>query len=429
MTDPDASLATGQRSLGDPEVTFPLFPPLVAGCPTTSTDAVQYPLEVDYDYDRAEPGLFDQPPLPGLRRWQPLLPPLDPGMDLGAGGTPLVAAGGVADAVGYDGELLVKDESANPTWSHKDRLAYAAVSAAKESGAPGVVVASSGNHGAATAAHAARADLPCVVVTSTDVAGSMDRFLRAYGAAVVGVPRDRRWDCVRALHDRLGYQPVSNLTRTHTGHPFGPEGYKTVGYELFRQLDGRAPGTVFVPTGYAELLYGVWKGFRELSALGVADATPRMVACEPAARAPLSAALAADEAARTVAAAPTDAASIGVTVGGYRGVRAVRESGGTAYALADGAIRTAQDRLAADGHWQELSAAAGVAGLAAAVDAGDPVPGPAVAVCTSSGFKDPRDGASIPEVDPDRVLDALAEEYGLGPPDEERTDGNAESAR
>jgi threonine synthase len=44
-----ASLATAQRSLGDPAIVYPLFPPLTAGCPATSTAAVAYPLEVDYD--------------------------------------------------------------------------------------------------------------------------------------------------------------------------------------------------------------------------------------------------------------------------------------------------------------------------------------------------------------------------------------------
>ena len=44
------SLATAQRSLGDMTVTYPLFPPLVEGCPRTSTAELQYPLVIDYDY-------------------------------------------------------------------------------------------------------------------------------------------------------------------------------------------------------------------------------------------------------------------------------------------------------------------------------------------------------------------------------------------
>ena len=46
------STAIGQRSLGDPTRVFPLLPPLLRGCPASSTAAMQYPLEIDYDYTR-----------------------------------------------------------------------------------------------------------------------------------------------------------------------------------------------------------------------------------------------------------------------------------------------------------------------------------------------------------------------------------------
>lgn len=72
------------------------------------------------------------------------------GPGLGEGRTPLVE---------LRPGVWVKDESRNPTWSHKDRLNRCAVSAAVGTGAVGVVVASSGNHGASAAAFAARAGL------------------------------------------------------------------------------------------------------------------------------------------------------------------------------------------------------------------------------------------------------------------------------
>ncbi|WP_245774721.1 pyridoxal-phosphate dependent enzyme [Nonomuraea wenchangensis] len=144
-----ASLATGQRSLGDRDTVYPLFPPLTRGCPATSTGELAYPLEVGYDYDRVDRRLFDQEPGPDLARWAPLLPPLA-APTLGEGGTPLLELEGV----------FVKDESRNPTWSHKDRLNRVTVSAAVAAGAPGVVVASSGNHGASAAAYAPRATRP-----------------------------------------------------------------------------------------------------------------------------------------------------------------------------------------------------------------------------------------------------------------------------
>ncbi|QEV18176.1 threonine synthase [Streptomyces alboniger] len=391
MTSRD-SLATGQRSLGDPSVRFPLWPPLTAGCPVTSNDSVSYPVEVDYAYDRVPAGLFATAPGQprGHERWAPLLPPLHaPG--LGEGGTPLVPLG--------EG-LWIKDESRNPTWSHKDRINRVTVSAAVGAGAEGIVVASSGNHGASAAAYAARAGLRCVVLSSAGTPPAVDAFLRAYGAVVLPVPSEARWPLLRRIAQRFGYHPVSNVTPTHTGHAFGPEGYKTLAYEIYAELG--VPAAVFLPTGYGELLFGVWKGFAELVALGVTDRVPRLFSCEPAAGGPLAAALRDGLPATTVPVGETAAYAIGSSVGGYRGTVAVRESGGAALLVSDAEMSAARAELAGAGLWAELSAAAGLAGYR---QRGGPASaeGPVVCVSTSSGFKD-RDllvGGESAEVDPE----------------------------
>ncbi|WP_049565553.1 threonine synthase [Nonomuraea sp. SBT364] len=374
------SLATSQRSLGDPSISYPLRPPLTRGCPETSTAELAYPVEVDYDYARVPEGLFDQPALPDIARWQPLLPPLL-APTLGEGGTPLLEVCGV----------YLKDESRNPTWSHKDRLNRVAVSAALAENAPGVVVASSGNHGAAAAAYAARAGLPAIVIASAESPPAVQSFVRAYGATVRTVAIEERWPMLRDIVDRLGYHPVSNQTVTHTGHPYGAEGYKTIAYELFVQL-GRVPAAVFTPTGYGELLYGVWKGFAELVRLGVAPAAPRMFSCEPAAGGPNARAVATGAPAAIVELAATDAYAINCSVSGHRGVRAVRDSGGGALVVTDDELRAAQRDLGRQGLWQELSGAAGLAGYRGL---GQEFDGPVVCVGTSSGFKDLGVGSAL----------------------------------
>lgn len=391
------SLAFAQRSLVEPSVSYPLWPPLTEGDPRHSTPELQYPLEVAFDLaDPAAGRLFGAGCRRSLPDWQPLLPPLARGIDLGVGNSPLIDGGAAAGRLGLDGEIYLKDESQNPTWSHKDRLNTCAVSAAALTGAPGVVVASSGNHGASAAALSARLGLPCVVITSAGAPPAVYDFLAAYGASVLPVPVEARWPLMREIVSRLGFHPVSNLTpRSHTGHPFGPEGYKTIAYECFLQLGRRVPAGVFVPCGYGELLFGVWKGFTELRQLGLADGVPRMFAAEPVARAPLHRALAAGLDAVTVDPAPTRAFSIGSTVSSYRGVLAVRRSGGAAIALSDQDMRQAQEALARCGLWQELS---GAAGLAAAAGRGAaPLDGPVVCVLTSSGFKDAGLARRVPD--------------------------------
>ncbi|MET7934929.1 pyridoxal-phosphate dependent enzyme [Streptomyces sp. NPDC005322] len=385
------SLATGQRSLGDASLSYPLWPPLTRGCPRTATPEIVYPVEVDYAYDAVPADLFARaaPPGVGLDRWAPLLPPLAaPG--LGEGGTPLI---GIGDGV------YVKDESRNPTWSHKDRLNRCTVSAAVGVDAEGIVVASSGNHGASAAAYAARAGLRCVVLASREAPPAVVSFLKAYGAVVLPVPERARWPLMRQIVDRLGYHPVSNLTDTHTSHGFGPEGYKTLAYEVFTELG--VPEAVFLPTGYGELLFGVWKGFAELERLGLAPRTPRIFSCEPSVGGPLATALREGRPAATVEPGPTGAYGIRCAVGGHRGVLAVRRSGGEALLVTDDEMEAAQSELGRQGLWVELSAAAGLAGLRAREAGGDAFEGPVVCVSTSSGFKDLTTGTHrVEPVDP-----------------------------
>jgi threonine synthase len=384
-----SSAAIGQRSLGDPAHRFPLWPPLVYGCPVGSTAEMQYPLEIDYAYERvAADSLFDQPPLPGMARWASLLPPIAPGLSLGEGGTPLVAAPRLAEWAGFDGELLLKDESRNPTWSHKDRLNLCIVSAALATGAPGIAVASSGNHGAAAAAYAARAGLPCVVVTSPTAQPAFRHFLAALGARVVLAATEERWSLLSRIAAATGFMPASNLTRFHTGHPFGPEGYKTIAYEIFLQLGRQVPGTVIVPTGYAELLYGLGKGFRELARFRLAQRVPRLCSAEPAGRAPLYRAMRGNAAAVEVAGPTSRAAGIAASVGGYRGVLALRESGGKPLLFSEDSVEAAAARMAGEGLWQEYSGAAALAALCEACGAGARFVGPVVAILTSTGLKE-----------------------------------------
>lgn len=410
---PDSSLATTQQSLGDPDITYPLWPPLTRGCPETSTDEVQYPLEISYDYDSVGHDLFESPLQSDLDRWSPLLVPLAD-IGLGEGNTPLIELSSLANWLDhdFDSAVFLKDESRNPTWSHKDRLNRCVVSAAVRADASGLVVSSSGNHGAATAAYAARADLPCIVLTAPETPAVVNEFLSAYDAAVLAMSQwSDRQEMLDRIVKRLSYHPTSTRTPVHTGHPYGPEGYKTIAYEVVAQL-GRVPGSVFVPTGFAELLYGVWKGFRELAALSVVDDTPRMIACEPAARGPLSVALESGREIATVEANPTTAYSIKARTSTVRGRRAIEESDGEASTFTEEQLAAAQTRLARAGLWQEISGAAGVAGLFATVEEGRAVEEPVVCIGTSSGFKD-GNTRSVPEVNADwpAVKTALTQHY------------------
>jgi threonine synthase len=383
-----ASAAIGQRSLGDPSLLFPLYPPLLRGCPRTSTPDMQYPLEIDYDYAKIDADLLRRPPLPGLQHWAPLLPPLKPELSLGEGGTALVASSRIGRWIGLDGPIWLKDESRNPTWSHKDRLNYCIVSMALATGARGIAVASSGNHGASAAAYARRAGLRCGVISSPDAQRAFEHFQTALDSDFILVPSAERWPTLNRIIDATGFMPASNLTRFHTGNPFGPEGYKTLAYEIFNQLGGSIPGTVVLPTGYGELLFGVAKGFRELKDLGLTKSLPRIFSAEPAVRAPLALALTSNKAAAEVSGPPSLAAGIACTVSSYRAVVALRNSHGSALTFGESTLVEAAKEAAHEGFWQEYSGVAGLAALREARARGEKFDEPVLAVLTSSGLKD-----------------------------------------
>jgi threonine synthase len=88
------------------------------------------PLEVAYDYEALARSVTRELIAAGPRtiwRYAPLLPVSDPDpIDLGTGWTPLVRADRLAAELGL-GELWVKDDTANPTGSFKDRVVSVAL--------------------------------------------------------------------------------------------------------------------------------------------------------------------------------------------------------------------------------------------------------------------------------------------------------------
>ncbi|PRA46469.1 threonine synthase [Brucella pituitosa] len=405
------SLAKGQRSLGPGNPTFPLLPALLSGCPETSNEGMQFPLEVDYDYPVVSRVRFAKGA--EWHDWQEILPPLHPKMTMPVGNTPLVDVSAVAPPAFRDQGVFVKDESRNPTWSHKDRLNTFTVSAALYEGASTIIVASSGNHGVSAAAMASRAGLNCIVLTMPEVSPAFRDMILGYGAFPVFLPAEDRWPALRALQELPGTYPVSNLTSVHTGHPWGPEGYKTIAYEILAELDGQAPSAVVVPTGYGEMLYGIYKGFNEARFLGHTDHVPQLVSVEPAARGPLYHAIEAGVPAITVEARPTFQSGTGTTVNGYRSVVAIRESNGFPMLVNDDAARAAHGVMARQGLWQEYSSSAAFAALDHIE--GFENDGPVVVIGCSTGLKEPTEPRQVPVAKADiaSLRNYLKAEFGF----------------
>ena len=239
----------------------------------------------------------------------------------------------------------------------------------------------------------------CIVLTMPEVSHAFRDMIFGYGAYPIFLPAETRWPAMRALQEIPGTYPVSNFTSVHTGHPWGPEGYKTIAYEILADLDGETPATVVVPTGYGEMLYGIYKGFYEARLLGQTDRIPQLISVEPAARGPLYHALKAGLPAITVEAGPTIQSGTATTVNGYRATAAIQGSKGFPMLVRDDAARAAQATLARQGLWQEYSSSAAFAAL-------DDVPefdidGPIVVIGCSTGLKEPTGVKHVTVAKPD----------------------------
>jgi threonine synthase len=227
------------------------------------------PLEVAYAPVRLTRHDIESGP-DDLWRYAALLPSgADPALrvSLGAGWTPLVRARNLGLALGMR-ELYVKDDSANPTHSFKDRVVSVAATRALELGFGTLACASTGNLANSVAAHAARAGLRAVVFIPSDLEAGKVVTTAVYGQTLVAV--DGTYDDV----NRLCAEVAGDLPWAFVNvnlRPYYAEGSKTLGYEIAEQLGWRLPSQVVCPVASGSLLTKVDKAFGELVALGLVE--------------------------------------------------------------------------------------------------------------------------------------------------------------
>jgi threonine synthase len=346
--------------------------PPFEGCPSCKTNDFISSVSAVYDYEKLSKivnrDFFTKRSRDmGVWRFHELLPVRDNShrISLGEGSTPLVRCQRTARELKTK-SVYVKDEGRNPTFSFKDRHAAVSVSMALEQGANAVTIATSGNHGAAMAAYAAKVDLPAVIFTYPGYYQTMRTLIQIYGAYLFVTDVEGRWALMREGMKNCGWYPIGNMTIIPSLHPFGHEGYKPIAYEICEDLNWNPPDYVFVPNGFSEAFYGIWKGFKELKQLGLVDHIPCMVSTEPATGGPLSEACEREEPLVQVdpeLARTTLARGVACSRNSLIGWKAVQESGGKALKLTDDEILLAQKEMAHEGVFAECTAAIAFAGL------------------------------------------------------------------
>ncbi len=393
------------------------------GCPKCKTDKFVSNICPMYDYSNK--GLFDSLKTNAdktIFRYKVLLPLKDKKefISLSEGNTPTVKFDTLSEELGIN--LYAKDESRNPTWSQKDRLNAVLINKAKEMGAPGTVFATTGNNGASGAAYAAKAGMPCLILTVKKASPSFKAFMQVYGAAVVALETyEDRWVLMEKCVNEFGWYPGTNFVDPLVGsNAWGNEGYKTIAYEIFEQME-TLPDKFVVPISIGDGLFGIYKGFEDLKQLGLIKKIPQMVSVENFG--PLYNALAKNlDYIPEVPARDSCAASMSIAKGAYQAMKAIKESNGEAVLIdSDDPIMQGQKDIAAnEGLYCEPASASCLAAVRQLKDKKIIKEGESVVMLlTSTGVKDTVSTAKylpeVPYINPDlgELTRSLKNSYGV----------------
>jgi threonine synthase len=395
---------------------------------TCPKDGGNLDIVLDYDFIKKKfhPEDLTSRTESSLWRYLPLLPVNEPVGDStplhAAGWTPVFALPRLAEKLKLQ-HLWLKDESRNPTASFKDRASAVVVTRARELKTEVVVTASTGNAGAALAGMAAAVGQKAVIFAPKSAPPAKVAQLLIFGAKVILVDGtyDQAFDLSVKASSEFGW-----YCRNTGYNPFTLEGKKTAAFEIWEwwqeahrdwhkkdsPLDNHPPLTIFVSVGDGNIISGIYKGFKDLLALGWITSLPRIIGVQAEGSAAVANAFKAGAELIVPVFSQTIADSISVDLprDGVRAVRAARETNGDYIVVSDDEIVKAIAELGKMGVFSEPAGAAAYAGLVKATSLGvvgsdDPI----LVLNTGSGLKDTRAAmqavSSAPIIEP--VLEAV----------------------
>lgn len=377
-------------------------------------------LDIIYDYDYIKTNLTKEKLAArddrSMWRYRELLPVEEttPNTPLRVGWSPLYEADRLAKELGI-AKLWVKDDGQNPTASLKDRASAMAVAKAQEAGAKVIACSSTGNAASSLAGNAAAAGLKTYIFVPSRAPKGKVAQLMTFGATVVSVQGsyEDTFELSKQAIDRWGW-----YNRNAAINPYLSEGKKTVGLEIMEQLNWEVPDFIAISVGDGCTIAGLWKGLKDLYAIGFIDKLPRLISAQAEGCCPLNRAIANNEdwypmEENTLA----DSIAVGVPRNADKALMAIRESNGIVVNVSDEEIMAAQKLLGRTcGVFGEPAGVTGTAGIKKLCEQGKlPKDAKIVSVVTGNGLKDVANAIkacgepiSIPS-DMDLLLKAFAE--------------------
>ncbi|MCR5826104.1 MAG: threonine synthase [Oscillospiraceae bacterium] len=360
--------------------------------PNLTTCACGGILDVVYDYDYVKKTLTKEKLAARPRtmwRCRELLPVEEttPDTPLRVGWSPLYEAQRLGAQLGL-GRLWIKDDGQNPTASLKDRASAMAVAKAQEAGARIIACSSTGNAASSLAGNAAAAGLRSFIFVPERAPKGKVAQLMTFGANVISVQGnyEETFALSKKAIDKWGW-----YNRNAAINPYLSEGKKTVSLEIAEQLNWQMPDYLAISVGDGCTIAGVWKGLKDLYAIGFIDSLPRLISVQAEGCHPINRAIAENQPwqpmeENTLA----DSIAVGVPRNADKALMAIRESNGIVVNVTDEEIMAAQKLLGTTcGVFGEPAGVTGTAGVKklcaqGVLGAQDTV----VSVVTGNGLKD-----------------------------------------
>ena len=372
------------------------------------------PLEVVYD-DEAIRAAVSREEIASraatLWRYREFLPcEADTAVDIGAGFTPLIHAKNLGKALGLP-NLYIKNDTANPTWSFKDRVVAIASSRARELGYEKLACASTGNLANSVSAHAAAAGMEAVVVIPDDLESGKVLGSSIYSPTLVKVHGN--YDAVNRLCTELAGSRNWAFVNVNV-RPYYAEGSKTLGFEVAEQLGWRAPDHCVVPIASGSLFVKILKGLNEFAKAGLIDPPQtRMSGAQAAGCSPVATAWAEGsmnfrpQRPNTIA----KSLAIGNPADGYYSLVQLRDTNGACASVSDDEIVAGMKLLAeTEGIFGETAGGVTIASVKQMAASGRIDPDElVVAFITGAGFKTAE--AVVDHLSPALEIDATVESF------------------
>lgn len=350
-------------------------------------------LDIIYDYDYIKTKLtkdvLKNRTDYSMWRYREVLPVEEstPNTPLRVGWSPLYETQRLADILGIK-KLYIKDDGLNPTSSLKDRASAMAVAKATEAGAKIIACSSTGNAASSLAGNAAAAGFKTYIFVPSRAPKGKVAQLITFGANVISVDGSYE-DTFRISAEAIKKWGWYN--RNAAINPYLSEGKKTVSLEIGEQLGWICPDYVALSVGDGCTIAGVWKGFKDLYALGLIDRLPRLISVQASGCCPINRSIEEKKPwypmeENTLA----DSIAVGVPRNPDKAINAIVESNGIVVNVTDEEIMAAQKLLGATcGVFGEPAGVTGTAGLKKACEQGlISKDATVVSIVTGNGLKD-----------------------------------------